>query len=68
MNERRSYPIFIIVNDRTIHKVVIDSHYEIKHKESVNDETIVALVQMLDGKIFVPEAEKDGFLYFNRAA
>lgn len=64
MNERRSYPILITVNDRPIHKVVIDSHYEVKHKESINDATILDLVQMLDGKTFVPEVEKDDFLYF----
>ena len=64
MSERRSYPIFITINDKVIHKVVIDPHYEVKHKESITDETIIALTQMLDGKFFTPEAEKDGFLYF----
>ena len=51
MNERRSYSILITVNDRAIHKVVIDPHYEEKHKESINDATILDLVKMLDGKI-----------------
>lgn len=64
MSERRTYPVLININDRTILKVIIDSHYEIKHKESIDDITILKLVQTLDGKTFVPEVEKDGFMYF----
>ena len=64
MTERRDYKIFITVNSKTINRVLIDPHYEIKHGESVDDEIILSLVLMLDGKSFEPEAEKDGFQYF----
>ena len=64
MNERRDYKISITVNSRAITRVVIDPHYELKHGDSVDDEVILSLVQMLDGKIFAPEAENDGFQYF----
>ncbi|MBP9707281.1 MAG: hypothetical protein KBD78_06520 [Oligoflexales bacterium] len=64
MNERRDYKISITVNSRAINRVVIDPHYEFKHGDSVNDEIILSLIQMLDGKTFTPEAERDGFQYF----
>ena len=64
MIERRDYKIFITVNSKTINRVIIDPHFEIKHGESVDDEIILSLVQMLDGKTFEPEAERDGFQYF----
>lgn len=64
MNERRDYKISITVNSRAVTRVVIDPHYELKHGDSVDDEVILNLVQMLDGKTFAPEAESDGFQYF----
>ena len=64
MNERRDYKISITINSRAITRVVIDPHYELKHGDSVDDEVILSLVQMLDGKTFAPEAENDGFQYF----
>ncbi len=64
MNERRDYKISITVNSRNITSVVIDPHYELKHSDSVDDEIILILVQMLDGQTFTPEAERDGFQYF----
>ena len=64
MDKRRDYPISIKVNNKAIARVVIDSHYEAKHKDSVDDQIILKLVKLLDGKTFTPEAEKDGFLYF----
>lgn len=64
MNERRDYRISITVNLRSIGRVIIDPHYELKHSDSVDDEVILSLVQMLDGKTFEPEAESDGFKYF----
>mgnify|MGYP001484297622 FL=1 len=64
MNERRDYKISITVNSRAVNRVIIDPHYELKHGDSVNDEIILSLIQMLDGKTFTPEAEDDGFQYF----
>ena len=62
--DRRVYPILIEVNERIIHKVVIDSHYELKHKESMSDQIILDLVQLLGSKNFGPEDEVDNFQYF----
>ncbi len=64
MNERRDYKISITVNSRAVSRVIIDPHYKLKHSDSVDDEVILSLVQMLDGKTFAPEAESDGFQYF----
>jgi hypothetical protein len=64
MNERRDYKISITVNSRAVNRVIIDPHYELKHGDSVNDEIILSLIQMLDGKTFTPEVEDDGFQYF----
>ncbi len=64
MSKRRDYQISITVNNRAVTRVVIDPHYEVKHTDSVDDEIILSLVNMLDGKIFTPETERDGFQYF----
>jgi hypothetical protein len=61
---RRSYPISIQVNGRSIVEVVIDSHYEIKHSGSIDDELILKLVNTLNGKFYKPEMEKGDFQYF----
>jgi hypothetical protein len=63
-NRRRDYDISITVNSRPIKRVVIDSHYELKHGDSIDDKVILNLVRMLDGKTFIPGAERDGFQYF----
>jgi hypothetical protein len=64
MEERRDYKISITVNARAVTRVVIDLHYELKHSDSVDDGIILSLVQLLDGKTFMPETESDGFKYF----
>ncbi len=62
---RREYSINLRVNGRQLSKLVIDSHYEVKHSDSVSDETIIELVKKLDGGTFSEEAEdEDGFQYF----
>lgn len=61
---RREYKIDLIVNETFISKVIIDSHYEEKHSESINDELILALVKTLDGKVFEVEDEKPPYSYF----
>jgi len=64
MDERRDYKISITVNSRAITRLVIDPHYELKHSDSVDDEIVLCLVQLLDGKTFTHEGESDGFQYF----
>ncbi len=64
MSERRSYPTQLTINGRKIIEVVIDPHYETKHASSIDDDLILELVKLLDGKFYKPEAAKDGFQYF----
>ncbi len=62
---RRVYPLKLTVNGRQLEKVVIDPHYEEKHSVSVTDETVLALVKLLDGKTFRPiDTDAEGFQYF----
>ena len=61
---RREYPIELIINGRHIEKVVIDSHYEEKHSDSVNDQIIMALVKLLDGLRADPEKCFGSYEYF----
>lgn len=61
---RRSYEISITVNETIIKGVIIDSHYEEKHSESVNDDIILNLVKTLDGQRFEPEDIKSPYSYF----
>lgn len=61
---RRSYPIQVTINGRSIAEVVIDPHYETKHSGSINDQLILDLVRLLDGKFYRPEMVKGGFQYF----
>ena len=44
--------------------MIIDPHYEDKHKESINDEIIIQLVETLDGKVFEADDEKYPYSYF----
>lgn len=63
--ERRSYKInSIIVNGKIYSEVIIDPHYEEKHAEYINDELILSLVKLLNGRFEVPVDSKDGFDYF----
>lgn len=55
----------ITVNRVEISVVIIDSHYEEKHGDHIDDELIIELVRLLDGRIELPEAEdENGFSYF----
>lgn len=56
MMKRREYDIEITVNGQTVHKVIIDPHYEEKHGASVDDQIVLELVKQLDGELFEPEA------------
>jgi hypothetical protein len=61
---RRVYPVVLVVNDRKISKVIIDSHFEEKHSATVNDEIILALVQLLHKGTYPSEANDGEFEYF----
>ncbi len=47
---RREYGLQIILNGQRLTKVVIDAHYEKKHSKSINDELILELVRLLNGR------------------
>lgn len=63
--ERREYLLTpIVVNKRKITKVIIDSHYEIKHREHINDQKIISLVQLLDQSTSLPDKENGLYEYY----
>ena len=62
---RREYDIRIVFNEVEIKKVIIDSHFELKHSESINDEIILGLVKKLDGLILAPQDVNFSFNYFS---
>ena len=65
---RREYTIEpIVVNRRKIVKVIIDPHYELKHKDSINDELILELVKHLNNRNVIPEGrgKNNDYSYFS---
>lgn len=62
--KRREYATRLTINNRKIEKIIIDSHYEEKHSASVDDETIIALVKQLDGRVVEAEKLAGAFSYF----
>lgn len=61
---RREYPVKILVNRIFVVRVVIDPHYEIKHAESISDELILELVQLLNGEDIEEIDYKAPYRYF----
>ncbi|GEM_PF-1637497 len=63
--KRRSYDLSspILINDRKIIKVIIDPHVD-KHSDHINDELILDLVRLLDGRNYSSVKESDNFEYF----
>ena len=47
---QREYLLRIEINGRKLNKVIIDSHYEQKHADSMNDVLILELVKTLNGR------------------
>ena len=60
----REYLLSITVNSRKIHRVIIDSHYEAKHKGVVQDQLILRLVKSLDGGTYPVQDRSDPYEYF----
>jgi hypothetical protein len=52
------------VNKIFVSKVIIDSHYEEKHKDHITDELILELVKKLDGRTQPPDMTDEEFSYF----
>ena len=61
---RREYELLVSVNSRQLVKVIVDSHYEVKHSGSVSDEVILNLVRLLDGGVFPPQERSGVYEYF----
>ena len=62
---RRVYDLNLTANRRSIEYVVIDPHYEDKHRESVSDSVILELLLSLDGREIKPgSVDSEGFQYF----
>ena len=61
----RTYLIQFELNGILYSELMIDSHYELKHKESINDELIIVLVLTLH-KSFVDEQtlSKSGYKFY----
>lgn len=61
---RRTYSMSLIINQRDIHSVIIDDHYEKKHSDTINDELVLNLVSQLDQKYFEPVDIKEPYSFF----
>lgn len=61
---RREFLINIAVNSRKIQKVIIDSHYEAKHKSVIHDELILRLVKSLDGGTYPVQDRRTPYEYY----
>lgn len=61
---RREYPVSLTINGIEIEIVIIDSHYEIKHSATINDELILKLTRTLNKEFHEPVDEKGIFKYF----
>jgi hypothetical protein len=62
---KREYVISITVNGLFINKVIIDSHYEDKHSESISDDIILKLVFLLNGEDIEPDdSSNPNYTYF----
>ena len=63
--EQRIYKIDpITVNGIRIVQVIIDPHYEEKHRSYMSDDLILNLVKELDGREELPETKTDRYSYF----
>lgn len=61
---RREYDIELLtINKKRITKLIVDGHVD-KHSDHINDDLIKKLIRYLDGELFEPTKEVDGFQYF----
>jgi hypothetical protein len=56
MAEQREFSLKVTVNGKRYDRVLIDSHYQERHHESVHDFLVLRLVKMLEGAFFQPES------------
>lgn len=60
----RQYKVHVSMGDHHFCEVWIDPHYEEKHKDSINDELILALVKRLDSWLIVLSAVVSGYSFY----
>lgn len=60
----RRYSIDLRVNGKNFKEVWIDPYYELKHKDSVDDQLILNLVQAFDGWLISLSAAVSGFEFY----
>lgn len=58
------YATKLVINHNQITKILIGRHYLIKHSAYMNDELILQLVGILDGKIFPVDSSTSGIDYY----
>jgi hypothetical protein len=63
---RREYKTDIVINEIRITQIIIDPHFEEKHKSSINDEIIIRIVENMDGGKFTAESVSPPFKYYKR--
>ena len=64
-SKRRSYQIpSIVFNGRIFNEVIIDSHYEQKHSNHINDELILLLIRELNQRFELRVDKKDKCEFF----
>ena len=66
-NEPRIYRVAIWFNEYRYSQIVIDPHYEVKHKGSISDELILDLLRLnVDREEMLSDREesKEGYLYY----
>lgn len=63
-NMYRRYSIDIKINNSHFTELWIDPHYEIKHKDSINDSLILELVKQVDGWLTTMSSEINGYQFY----
>ena len=64
MSRPISYPFKATINGHKIVEVKIGRHFEIKHGHYMNDDLILELVAMLDGRNFPVDSTTDDIEYY----
>jgi len=63
MSSRKEYNLKLIINGRSLSRVIIDQYYRDKHID-VTDEIILGLIGEINGENYDIESENAGFQYF----
>lgn len=56
----------IVFNGLIYDSVIIDAHYDRKHKSQINDELILELVKMLNRDFEEPADTRDNYFYYTK--